>query len=193
MAPTSKGRQRHDSIVETATDLFYRRGYERTSFSDIAENCGFGRGNFYHYFRSKDAILNSVMERRSAALSALFDRLTAESADARVRLKGYLKAVRDEQEMGTLYGCAIGSLAMELAKEDRSLLKIPLQLIDQSLDWLTEQFAAASHQKDPRGLAVNLLCRMQGVTLVSAVYSDREILAAQFEDIADWIDQVFEA
>ena len=44
----------HAQIVEAADRLFYRQGYEHTSFSDIAGVVQISRGNFYHHFKSKD-------------------------------------------------------------------------------------------------------------------------------------------
>ncbi|MEW8341923.1 MAG: TetR family transcriptional regulator, partial [Candidatus Thiodiazotropha taylori] len=37
-------------IVEAADDLFYRQGFEHTSFADIAKVVSISRGNFYHHF-----------------------------------------------------------------------------------------------------------------------------------------------
>lgn len=51
-------------IVSAADDLFYRRGFENTSFSDIADAVEISRGNFYHHFKSKDAILDAVIQHR---------------------------------------------------------------------------------------------------------------------------------
>ncbi|MDD9913854.1 MAG: helix-turn-helix domain containing protein, partial [Rhodospirillaceae bacterium] len=37
--------------------LFYRHGFDHTSFADIAEAVQISRGNFYYHFRTKDDIL----------------------------------------------------------------------------------------------------------------------------------------
>jgi Bacterial regulatory proteins, tetR family len=42
-----------DQIVEAADDLFYRQGYEHTSFSDIANAVQISRGNFYYHFKDQ--------------------------------------------------------------------------------------------------------------------------------------------
>ena len=55
-----------DQIVEAADELFYRRGYEHTSFADIADVVRISRGNFYYHFRSKDEILDAVIRLRLA-------------------------------------------------------------------------------------------------------------------------------
>lgn len=48
-------------IVEAADRLFYERGFEATSFADIAAVVGLSRGNFYYHFRTKDEILEAVI------------------------------------------------------------------------------------------------------------------------------------
>src|SRR5688500_768121 len=53
-----------DQIVAAADQLFYRRGFEHTSFSDIADAVRISRGNFYHHFKSKDDILDAVIGAR---------------------------------------------------------------------------------------------------------------------------------
>lgn len=52
-------------IVASAWELFYKYGYENTTIDDIVEHSGASKGSFYHYFSSKDALLES--------LSYLFD------------------------------------------------------------------------------------------------------------------------
>ncbi|MGI9514997.1 MAG: TetR/AcrR family transcriptional regulator, partial [Anderseniella sp.] len=43
-----------DHIVAAASQLFYRQGYEHTSFADIAGAVRISRGNFYYHFKTKD-------------------------------------------------------------------------------------------------------------------------------------------
>ena len=54
-------RSTRETIVEAADDLFYRQGFEHTSFSDIAERVQISRGNFYYHFKSKDEILEKSL------------------------------------------------------------------------------------------------------------------------------------
>lgn len=52
-------------IVKAAWNLFYKNGYERTTIEDIITASKTSKGTFYHYFKGKEALLNS--------LSYLFD------------------------------------------------------------------------------------------------------------------------
>lgn len=47
------------ALTEAADELFYRQGYEHTSFSNIAGAVQISRGNFYHHFKTKDEILDT--------------------------------------------------------------------------------------------------------------------------------------
>lgn len=60
-------------IVEAADRLFYQRGFEATSFADIAEALSLSRGNFYYHFKTKDEILAAVIARRLASTSAMLE------------------------------------------------------------------------------------------------------------------------
>ena len=52
-------------IVKAAWNLFYKNGYEHTTIEDIITASKTSKGSFYHYFKGKEALLNS--------LSYLFD------------------------------------------------------------------------------------------------------------------------
>lgn len=61
------------AIVQSATDLFHRSGYDETSIQQIAELADTGVGTLYGYFTSKEEILREVLKTRSdAALSSYF-------------------------------------------------------------------------------------------------------------------------
>lgn len=52
-------------IVKAAWNLFYKNGYDSTTVEDIISASKTSKGTFYHYFKGKEALLNS--------LSYLFD------------------------------------------------------------------------------------------------------------------------
>lgn len=54
---------RRDVFVDAAQALIQTRGYERFSLQDVLDATGASRGAFYHYFDSKDALVNAVVDR----------------------------------------------------------------------------------------------------------------------------------
>jgi AcrR family transcriptional regulator len=54
---------RKEAFVDAATRLMQTTGYERTSIQDVLDELGASRGAFYHYFDSKQALLEAVIDR----------------------------------------------------------------------------------------------------------------------------------
>ena len=66
--PVDKRRQ----ILDAAIRVFARQGFHATRVSDIADEAGVAYGLVYHYFRSKDEVLNELfVERWSLLLIAI--------------------------------------------------------------------------------------------------------------------------
>ena len=66
--PADKRRQ----ILDAAVRVFARQGFHATRVSDIADEAGVAYGLVYHYFSSKDEVLNELfVERWSLLLAAI--------------------------------------------------------------------------------------------------------------------------
>ena len=63
---------RKEAFVEVAQRLLQTKGYEAMSIQDLLEELGASRGAFYHYFDSKQALLEAVVDRiTDAALGSM--------------------------------------------------------------------------------------------------------------------------
>lgn len=54
---------RRAEILDCAQKFFYTKGYEQTSVRDIIDDVGVAKGTFYHYFSSKQALLEALIDR----------------------------------------------------------------------------------------------------------------------------------
>lgn len=52
-----------NGILDTAQGLILSKGYSRMSIQDIIDQRGISKGAFYHYFDSKHAVLDAMIER----------------------------------------------------------------------------------------------------------------------------------
>lgn len=60
---TPKGEQTKALILTTALEMLHERGYEQTTMRGIAEKAGVSLGNAYHYFGSKDHLIQAFYHR----------------------------------------------------------------------------------------------------------------------------------
>lgn len=63
-------RLRRDAFLDVAQRLIQTRGYERMSIQDVLAELGTSKGALYHYFDSKQALLDGVVERLADAALA---------------------------------------------------------------------------------------------------------------------------
>jgi AcrR family transcriptional regulator len=55
--------EKRNQILDATQRLIYRRGYEQMSIQEILGELGISKGAFYHYFDSKPALLEALIER----------------------------------------------------------------------------------------------------------------------------------
>ena len=57
-----KPTERRAEIIKTARELFLTRDYEKTTMQDFMDHLGIAKGTIYHYFKSKEELLEAVVE-----------------------------------------------------------------------------------------------------------------------------------
>jgi AcrR family transcriptional regulator len=69
---------RREELLDTALSLFLKHGYERTSVAHITAAVGVAKGTFYHYFATKQDVLEHLVERFADDLFAAAEAAVAE-------------------------------------------------------------------------------------------------------------------
>ena len=101
-----------EQIVQAADRLFYRHGYEHTSFADIAAAVKISRGNFYYHFKTKDEILDAVIGARLAATRVMLDLWEREGEGPAERIRSFIHILIANKADIKLYGCPVGERAL---------------------------------------------------------------------------------
>lgn len=63
MRVTKKHDVRLNEILDAAEQLFIQKGYEKATVNDILNKVEIAKGTFYHYFKSKEEVMNGVINR----------------------------------------------------------------------------------------------------------------------------------
>ena len=176
-----------ETIVEAADLLFYRQGYDHTSFADIANTVKISRGNFYYHFKSKDQILQEVIHLRLDKTRALLRQWEDEGSTARQRIESFIKIQITNRQKIRQHGCPVGTLCGELAKLDHGLQSKALALFELFRQWLKEQFCQLGAGKEADRLAMHLLSRSQGVATLANAFQDDEFVEQEVGQMCDWL------
>lgn len=185
----TKGDGNRQRIVEAADQLFYTRGYNQTSFRDISDATGIPRGNFYYYFKTKDDILGAVVDSRLKAFGNMLTACEQRSSDPRERILCFTDMLSVYEDNVVRVGCPIGTLSSELAKETDNSPELSRAVFSMIRKWLAAQFEALGlSAADDK--AMDLLARMQGVTVMACAFDDHKFLQRSHSDIKAWINSL---
>ena len=177
-----------DHIIEAADELFYRRGFDHTSFSDIADVVQISRGNFYYHFRTKDEILDAVINVRLANTENMLSLWETDGETPVERIRSFIHILITNREKIKQYGCPVGTLCSELAKLDHPSQDEASTLFSLFRTWLGRQFFLLGREKDADELAMHLLARSQGVATLANAFQDERFIRREVELMCDWLE-----
>ena len=63
MRIVKEAEERKNEILDVAGRLFGEQGYDATSTNDILKEIGIARGTLYYHFKSKEEILDAMIDR----------------------------------------------------------------------------------------------------------------------------------
>lgn len=177
-------------IIEAADDLFYRQGFEYTSFADIAKVVNISRGNFYHHFKTKDDILDAVIRIRLDRTQQMLADWEEEREGPKDRIKSYIKILLTNWSMIKDYGCPVGTLCTELAKLNHVSKAEANKVFTLFRQWLKNQFIQLGHTQDADSLAMHVLSWSQGVATLGNAFGDYIYVKQEVEKICGWLDDL---
>jgi AcrR family transcriptional regulator len=93
-------------ILDAAVRVLARQGFHTCRVSDIADEAGVAYGLVYHYFQSKEEVLDTLFAERWELLLAAIDEIDAQPIGPRDKLQ------------------AIASFIVESYRHDRDLMKV---------------------------------------------------------------------
>ena len=179
-----------EKIVLAAGQLFYSRGYNQTSFSDIAEVAGIPRGNFYYYFKTKDDILTAVLDYHRFEVNKLLEACEQHSQEAKDQLFYMIDVLVREEDNIIKYGCPLGTLGSELGKSSLNMQQQVTNIFESLRVWIEKRLADAGLSERSKEISMDILARMQGTTVLANVYHDVEFLRRSALQHKQWLSSI---
>lgn len=182
-----------DRIVDQADHLFYEQGFEHTSFAQIAEALGISRGNFYYHFKTKDEILDAVINHRLIRTNSMLDNWELEGDTPTDRIRCFINILIMNRAKIKRYGCPVGTLCTELAKLDHPARSHANELFTLFRTWLRRQFEQLGRSDDADELAMHLLAFSQGIATLSSAFQDEKFIHMEVSRLDDWLASIITA
>lgn len=176
-------------IIAAADDLFYRQGYEHTSFADIAGAVQISRGNFYYHFRTKDEILDAVILARLEKTRVMLDHWEETAASPTARILSFVHILNTNCADIKRYGCPVGTLTAELSKLGHIAQDDANKLFSLFRVWLRRQFEMLG-RKDADDLALHILGRSQGIATLANAFKNEAFIRREVAELNVWLQKI---
>lgn len=183
MGRTSDARER---LLRSAGQLIAQNGYQAVGVSEICQDANVNKGSFYHFFSSKqDLGLEVINEHWELAEHHVWQSFAGDKPLAeKLRLlfrSGKKVQEQDKEECGSVPGCMLGNLALELSTQDEEVRKRLQEIFSQQASILETAVAQAMdsgeiERGNAKEIADQILAYLQGVTLMAKVKNDPRVL-----------------
>ncbi len=174
-------------IIDRALLLVHQQGFQHTTLAEFADAAQIPTGNLYYYFKTKEALGELLIDTRLSEFRSLFDEFD-KNPSPKQRLLALIAAKETGREELTKYGCPVGSLTQELAKQGGPLAAKAGALFDVLLDWVARQFDAMGQGQQASCLARQLISSLQGATVLASALRRPSILLEETQRLTTWIE-----
>ncbi len=164
-----KGAENRLRIIRTAADLFHKQGAHATSPDEIIEASRTGKGQFYHYFKSKEGLIHEVLQAHLEAIRNATAPVEYRISSWKGLERWFLAHVELQKSFGMTRGCPFGTIGNEVTESDE-LVRQDLSLI---FEVMKNKLAAFFLQEKSRG-RLRCIASIQGGMLVGKIKRSSE-------------------
>lgn len=168
-----------ERALQSALELFWARGYERTSTADLVEHLGIARASLYATFGSKHELYLRALDRYRGEMDPRVIELLSRPGPALPAVReliGIYARQASGPDGGT--GCLIVNAAVERAPDDPQATQrveaswTALEVALSSALMRAQAQGELAADRDPRALARFVLVLLQGIRVVGKARSD---------------------
>ena len=177
-----------DELLEKATNLFWRKGYNATSAQDLVDELNINRSSLYNTYTDKKTLfqksLKKYQEQQTGALIEMLDK--AKDPDKAIK-KLFADLIKESKEDTAARGCFMVNTAVELGGNDEDIGAIVHSNNKSVVDALAgiiergQQMGQFSAKNSPLAYARFLFGNINALRVVARSGADKKAL----NDIAD--------
>lgn len=169
-----------DEALDRAVQVFWTRGFERTSVDDLTESMGIRRGSLYAAFGDKHQLFLEALERYEERFYRTSLRFLEEGPAQDGIRRVFEQVVSECACGGGTKGCFITNTAVGLAEDDpetASRVRANLRRLQGAFEAaLARAEPAALRDRDPKALARFLTTSLQGLRVLSRCGVEIDVL-----------------
>src|SRR6201996_4330510 len=183
---SARGRPREfdtATVLEHASEVFWRHGYHATSIDDLCKATGLLRGSLYGVFGDKHGIMLAALDHYAdGSIARLAERLNAPLPPMEALRSAILHYAKAASGLATRRSCLITNTTLEMQADDDALRERIASIQRRMATLLAaavirgQASGAFSSTLDEKAVSKFLLCIMQGLRVLGRVAHTEDAL-----------------
>jgi len=161
-------------IVDTASRLFYKQGYNSTGINQVIKEAGVAKASLYQHFPAKEDLLAEYLRVTALATNKALRELINKYEGPREKVLAVFDFLMDFQNITEFNGCNFLNIAAELPQEGGKIK----ELIRNEKNEIRALFAEILKPVNKEALADELYILFDAALVSAKVYSDLWPVAA---------------
>src|ERR1700744_6714610 len=190
---TARGAATRDRIVQAAADLMYVKGVNATTLDDVIAASGVSKSQLYWHFPGKEDLIHAVIALRGQQVLERENQRLQRLHSYRGLIRWRNALVQANSLQNGAYGCALGSMANELADRDEQAVVTLAELFGSWEELLAtglrrmQDKGTLKSGADPGQLAIALMAALQGGYLLANTAHDTKPMEISLDLALDHI------
>lgn len=184
MAKIVDKEQKKAEILDAAVRVLGRKGIAGTKIQDIADEAGIGKGTIYLYFRNKEEVLTSILERHVSSGSVQMQESMCSSVPSDEKVKSLLSGiVAASEERKYPPGLQLEMLSVLMREEgDKAFQRGLVEFRDMLADLLREVQGGTKTGTVHTSLSTALIALIHGMLMLKSVDEQAFPIVKTIED-----------
>jgi len=174
-------------LILKAQEVFWERGYNATSLTDLTNATGAGAGSLYNTFKGgKKELFKKALQQRKEDLNIFRESL--ENCEKPVELiKEFFLHLADQDKRDHFKGCIVANTVIEMALVDDDLQNEAVEILKETEQLYTLIVSAEQYKgRITSGMPAEMIGKYLitfwcGINSLRRIYPDRNILKKQIE------------
>lgn len=174
------------TIIDTAKELFHKKGYLATEVDDIVNAANISIQEFEETYSSKENVCKQVLKSYSKDLKAEFKKYE-ENDNTRQRLSLFLDKYFEDAENIAQNGCPVFNLYYDLCNMNNELSELIGEILEMQHKWFDEQFIIMLKTESAVDQGDRLMSAISGLILLAKLTGDAQMFKSQIIQLRSWI------
>jgi AcrR family transcriptional regulator len=136
-----------DRIIEVASRLFYKQGYNLTGINQIIDEAAIARASLYNHFDSKTALLLAYLEKAEKSWFTQLEVFLEPIADPRQKLLSLFDHRIWRQQESGFGGCQFVKISAEVSRDETQVFELVKAQKNRAKNFINQLVIQVNHSQ----------------------------------------------